>query len=136
MKQIFSFFVVLFLCFGLSGCGGGVTGDPETDADQMSKDLLSAAQANDVDKAISIMEEYYDYYSFAELEDRAVFLYKVNNSPVLLESEEWDSFVDDERFAKSDVRKKFDRLYEKTEYEQDVEAQAITNEMLDQLWDI
>lgn len=136
MKRFIPFFMVLILCVGLSSCGGGVTGDPEYDADQMCKDLLSAAQANDVNKANSILEEYYEYYKSVSLEDRVVFLSKVNNNPILLNSDVWDSFADNERFSKSAVRVRFDMLYDKTEYEQDAEAQAVTNEMLDELFNL
>lgn len=116
MKNFISFFTSILLCIMFSSCGG-VSGNPEKDANQMCKELVSAAESNDIEKANNVMDKYYEHYKSAVLADKIIFIQTMSNNPAFENSKVWQEFTETEDFQNSTVTKKLDILYKQTRSE-------------------
>lgn len=87
-----------------------VTGDPVKDGNKICQSLVSAAKANDIEKADMIISQYYDYYKSADLADRVIFVQTVHDNDAFDDSA-WRKFVESKDFRDSSFNKKMEILY-------------------------
>lgn len=110
MKCIIRFLLFSIAVIAASCDVSPVTGDPVKDGNNICQSLVSAAKANDIEKADMIISQYYDYYKTADLVDRVIFVQTVHDNDVFDDSD-WRHFVESKDFRDSSFNKKMEILY-------------------------
>lgn len=116
MKCLISFLLFSIAVIAASCDVSSVTGDPVKDGNNICQSLVSAAKANDIEKADMIISQYYDYYKTADLVDRVIFVQTVHDNDVFDDSD-WMNFVESKDFRDSSFNKKMEILYFSTRTE-------------------
>ncbi len=93
------------------------SGNPEKDGQNFCKELVSAAESDDLQQANEIMNTYYNYYKTAPLADRLVFIKTVHDNAILNQSDAWSEFCSKDSFANSSGSLSIDVLYKQTKSE-------------------
>lgn len=114
-NSIILFFV--FALFMVSCSKDAITNNPKEDACNMAKQLVKAAESNDVNAADEIMGRYYDVYSTKDLADKVVFIQCVHDNEAFNKCDVWSDFIKSDDFKNSVNNKRMDILYHQTKEE-------------------
>lgn len=110
MKCLIAFLLFSIAVIAASCDVSPVTGNPVKDGNNICKSLVSAAKANDIEKADMIISQYYDYYKTADLADRVIFVQTVHDNDAF-ENSDWRNFVESKDFKDSSFNKRMGILY-------------------------
>ena len=83
----------------------------------MAKQLVKAAESNDVNAADEIMGRYYEVYSTKDLADKVVSIQCVHDNEAFNKCDVWSDFIKSDDFKNSVNNKRLDILYHQTKEE-------------------
>lgn len=110
MKNLISFLLISIAVIATSCDVASVTGNPMKDGNNFCQSLVSAAKANDFEKADMIISQYYDYYRAADLADRVIFIQTLQENDAFDDSD-WRHFVESKDFRDSSFNQRMEILY-------------------------